>query len=97
MLTVAQLAVRELIGGNIMVSIKFKGFDADELLNDIKKSVEKDLKKNPEKVLDSHTGDIIEATCKKCGKTTIKILTGGKAQCTKCGLITKVDLNIEYT
>ena len=80
-----------------MASIKFKGFDADELLREIKKSVEKDLKKNPEKVLDSHIGDVIDATCKKCGKTTIEILAGGKAQCTKCGLITKVDLNIEYT
>lgn len=80
-----------------MASIKFKGFDADELLREIKKSVEKDLKKNPQKVLDSHKGDVIEATCKKCSNTTIKILSGGKAQCTKCGLISKVDLDIEYT
>lgn len=79
-----------------MANLKFKGFDADKLLHQIQKDVEKDLKRNPEKVLDSHIGDIIDGSCSKCGKTTIEILSNGKARCTKCGLRTKVDLSIEY-
>lgn len=79
-----------------MANVKFKGFDADKLLRQIQKDVEKDLKKNPEKVLNSHIGDIIDGNCSKCGKTTIEILSNGKARCTKCGLITKANLSIEY-
>lgn len=80
-----------------MAKVKFKGFDADDLIKEIKKDIEKDLKKNPDKVLDSHIGDRVEANCSKCGKTTIEILRNGKAKCTKCGMITKVDLDITYT
>lgn len=80
----------------IMATVKFKGFDPDKLLQAIKKDIEQDLKKNPQKVLNSHIGDVIDATCTQCGETTIKILPNGKAQCTKCGLVTKVDLNINY-
>ena len=79
-----------------MASVKIKGFDMDKLLREIKKDIEKDLKKNPEKVLDSHVGDLIEGDCSKCGKTTIEILTQGRARCTKCGRVTKVDLKINY-
>lgn len=80
-----------------MAGVKFKGLDTDKLLREIKNDVEKDLKRNPEKVLNSHIGDVIEANCKKCGKTSIEILSRGRAKCTRCGLITKVDLNIEFT
>ena len=79
-----------------MASVKIKGFDTDKLLCEIKKDIEKDLKKNPEKVLDSHVGDIIDGDCPKCGKTTIKILTKGQAKCTKCGCVSKVDLKVSY-
>lgn len=80
-----------------MGKVNFKGFDANDLIKGIKKDIEKDLKKNPGKVLNSHIGDRIEADCSKCGKTTIEILRNGKAKCTKCGMITKVDLIINYT
>jgi len=80
-----------------MASVKFKGFDTNKLLREIKKDVERDLKKNTAMVLDSHIGDVIEANCTKCGKTTIEILAKGRARCTKCGLVTKVDLDIKYT
>lgn len=80
-----------------MVNVHFKGFDTEKLLREIKKDVEKDLKKNPEKVLDSHVGNVIEGKCSKCGDTTIEILTKGKAKCTQCGLVTKVNLKIDYT
>ena len=76
--------------------MKFKGFDANKIIREIKKDVEKDLKKNPEKVLDSHIGDVVEGNCSKCGKTTIEILKNGTAKCTRCGLLSKVDLNIKY-
>ena len=79
-----------------MASVKIKGFDTDKLLREIKKDIEKDLKKNPEKVLDSHVGDIIDGDCPKCGKTKIKILTKGQAKCTKCGCVSKVDLKVSY-
>lgn len=79
-----------------MGSVKIKGFDTDKLLREIEKDFEKDLKKNPEKVLDSHVGDVVEADCSICGKTTIEILTKGHAKCTKCGRVTKVDLKIIY-
>lgn len=79
-----------------MVRVKFKGFDTDKLLQNITQNVEKDLKKNPEKVLNSHIGDVIEGKCTKCGETTIEILSSGKARCTKCGLISKVELDIRY-
>ena len=79
-----------------MASVKFKGFDPDKILRAIKKDVEEDLKKHPEKVLDSHVGDVIEGDCSKCGKTTIEILTKGQAKCTKCGRVTKVNLQINY-
>ena len=54
------------------------------------------MKKNPEKVLDFHVGDVIDGDCPKCGKTTIKILTKGHAECTKCGCVSKVDLKVSY-
>lgn len=79
-----------------MASIKTKALSADALINEIKTSVEKDLKKNPGKVLDSHVGDVIESNCSKCGKTTVEILTNGKAKCTKCGRISKVNLEISF-
>lgn len=80
-----------------MGGINFKGFDVDALLGEIEKDVEKDLKKNPEKVLDFHIGEVVNGKCKKCGKTTIEILSKGKAKCTKCGTISKVDLDIKLT
>ena len=79
-----------------MARVKIKGVDTGKLLREIKKDVEKDLKKNPEKVLDSHVGDVVDAVCSKCGKTTIEVLTRGRAKCTKCGLVTKVDLKIDH-
>ena len=79
-----------------MASVKIKGFDTDKLLREIKKDIERDLKKNPERVLDSHAGDVIEGDCSKCGKTTIEILPKGQAKCTKCGRVSKVDLKIHY-
>ncbi len=79
-----------------MAGMKVKGVDTDKLLREIKKDIEKELKKNPEKVLDSHVGDIVEADCSKCGKTTIEVSTRGRAKCTKCGRVTKVDLKINY-
>ena len=77
-----------------MPSVKIKGFDTDKLLREIKKDIEKDLKKNPERILDSRVGDAIDGDCPKCGKTTIKILTKGQAKCTKCGRVSKVDLKV---
>ena len=79
-----------------MASVRIKGFDTDKLLCEIKKDIEKDLKKNSEKVLDSRVGDVIEGDCSKCGKTTVEILTKGQAKCTKCGRVTKVNLQINY-
>ena len=79
-----------------MAGVKFKGFDADKIIREIKKDVEKDLKKNPGKILNSHIGEVIDGNCSKCGKTTIEILADGNAKCTKCGLISEVDLNIKY-
>lgn len=79
-----------------MVGMKFKGGDSDTLLREIEKSIERDLKKNPEKVLDSYVGEVIKGNCSKCGETTMEILTKGQAKCTKCGCATKVDLEIGY-
>ena len=79
-----------------MASVKIKGLDTEKLLREIKKDIEKDLKKNPEKVLDSHVGDMMDGDCPRCGKTTIEILTQGQAKCTKCGCVSKVDLRINY-
>ena len=79
-----------------MATVKHKGFDMDKLLREIKKDIAKDLKKNPEKVLDYHVGDVVEGICSECGRTTIEILTNGNAKCTKCGRVTKVDLKINY-
>lgn len=79
-----------------MVNVHFKGFDTEKLLREIEKDVEKNLQKNPEKVLDSHVGNVIGGKCSNCGETTIEILTQGKAKCTQCGLITKVNIKINY-
>ena len=80
-----------------MASIRFSGFDADKLFRHIQKGLEQDLKNHPEVVLDSRVGDSIKGKCSTCGETFIEILTHGKARCTGCGQITKVDLDIEYT
>lgn len=79
-----------------MAKVKFKGFDTDALLREIQTDIERDLKKNPAKVLDSHKGELIEGNCKKCGRTTIKILGKGKALCMKCGTVSDVDLKVTY-
>ena len=79
-----------------MLKVKFKGFDTSKLLKEIKKDIEKDLKKNPETVLGSHVGDTMYGNCSRCGDTTLEILIDGKAKCTKCGLVSKVDLKINY-
>ena len=79
-----------------MASVKIKSFDMDKLLREIEKDIKKDLKKNPEKVLDAHVGDMIEGDCPHCGKTTIEILTKGQAKCTKCGSVSKVNLEVNY-
>ncbi len=55
-----------------MASVKIKGFDMDKLLREIKKDIEKDLKKNPVKVLESHVGNVIEGYCAKCGKPPLR-------------------------
>lgn len=55
-----------------MASVKIKGFDTDKLLREIKKDIEKDLKKNPVKVLESHVGNVIEGYCAKCGKPPLR-------------------------
>jgi protein-arginine kinase activator protein McsA len=79
-----------------MASVQFKGFDMDKLLRKIQKDVKQDLQEHPEIVLDSHVGQMIEGNCPNCGRTTIEILTKGKARCTECGHITEVDLQINY-
>ena len=79
-----------------MASAKIKGFDADNLLREIKKDIEKDLKKYPEKVLGAHVGDVIDGNCPRCGKTTIEILAKGQAKCTKCGHMSRVNLEVNY-
>ena len=79
-----------------MAQVKFKGFDTDAVLREIQADIERDLKKNPAKALDSHKGELIEGNCAKCGRTTIKIMANGKAQCMKCGTVSKVDLKVTY-
>ena len=71
-----------------MVKVRFKGFDTDKLLREIQKDVKQDLQ--------DHVVQMIEGNCSNCRKTTIEILAKGKARCTKCGRITKVDLRINY-
>ena len=56
-----------------MSNVKIKGFDSNKMLRQITKNFEKDLKKHPEMLLDSHIGDIVEGNCSKCGNTTIEI------------------------
>ena len=76
------------------MGVKFKGFDTDKLIKDITRDLEKDLKKHPEKLLDGHKGETVCGKCSICGNTEIEILPHGKARCKKCGLITKVNLNM---
>ena len=79
-----------------MLSIKIKELNTDKLLQSIMKDIEKDLKKNPKMILDSHVGDIVAGNCPNCGKTTIEILTAGRAKCIKCGCVSKVSITPIY-
>ena len=79
-----------------MAKLKVKGFDTKHLMREIEETIENDLKKHPEKFLDSHVGDKVKSTCSACGETTVEILKNGKAKCTQCGLITKVDLTVTF-
>ena len=79
-----------------MGNIKIKGFDTEKLMCEIKKDIEKDLTKNPGKVLDNHAGEEIKGDCPRCGKTTPEVLSGGKAKCKSCGQTAKVNLKINY-
>ena len=81
----------------ILASMRFKGFDTEKLLRNIQESLEQDLKKHPDVVLDSHKGELIKGNCSTCGETVIEILARGKARCKGCGQITKVVFDIEYT
>ena len=81
----------------IMVKVQFKGFDTKKLLREIQKDFEKDLERHPDKVLDAHIGEVVEGTCSKCGETTIEILSKGQVKCTQCGLVTEVNIKINYT
>lgn len=75
--------------------VKLKGFDTSKIMRQLKKDIEKDLNKHPEKLLNVHKGDLLEANCPKCGKTTIEILSAGKARCTSCGGTSKVNLTLK--
>lgn len=63
-----------------------------ELERDIKKSIEADLKRHPDKVLDDHVGDVISAECKSCGNNKMIVVRGGSVRCSKCGYTTKANL-----
>ena len=79
-----------------MLRVQFEGFDVEKTMQKIQKNIEEDLRDNPEKILDSYVGDIIEGNCSKCGKTNLEILTKGQAKCVRCGCVTKLDLSIDY-
>ena len=71
------------------------GFDSRkfmrELEKDIKKSVESDLRKHPEKVLNDRVGERLSAECPSCGNAEMSVIRGGKACCPKCGHTVKVN------
>ena len=77
------------------MSIKFS-FDLKGLEKELKRSIEKDLQKHPEQVLDDRKGEKIEAMCPKCGCTDIRIIAGGKGKCTQCQGTMKINLDINW-
>ncbi len=77
------------------MSVKFS-FDTKKLEKELKNSIEKDIKNHPEKVLATHIGEKIDATCPKCGGTSIKIVAGGKGECDNCKSIIKIDLDVNW-
>ena len=69
---------------------------AKQLEKEIKKSVEQDAKKHPERFLDDHVGDQLSDKCMNCGQPKMVIIKGGKAKCTACGFATKVSLDLTW-
>lgn len=77
------------------MGINFK-FDVNILEHDIKKCIEKDIKKHPEQFLNNHRGKSLSTACPKCGKNNLKIISGGKAKCGSCNIITNIDIDINW-
>lgn len=67
-----------------------------QLEKEIKKSVEQDAKKHPERFLDDHIGKPIPEKCKNCGQPKMVIIKGGKAKCTDCGYAGKVSVDLSW-
>ena len=79
-----------------MASFKFdsKKF-MRELEKDIKKSIQQDLSRHPEKVLNDHVGECVDACCPHCDNPQMEVLSGGFVRCSACGFTDrdKIELN----
>ena len=74
------------------IKIKTNFKSVDNILNDIKKEIEK----NPEIFTDQNKGKEIEGSCPICNeKVKMTILLGGKCRCNKCNNDFKLDMNVK--
>lgn len=67
-----------------------------QLEQDLKKSIEDDAKKHPQKFLDNHVGNAVPGVCTKCGQPQMVIVKGGKARCSGCGYTTKLSVDLNW-
>ena len=77
------------------MTVKFK-FDSKKFECDMKKAIEKDIKKNPNQILNNHIGESLNSPCPKCNSNTLKIIKGGKAKCNSCNAIISLDFDIKW-
>ena len=79
-----------------MASFKFdsKKF-MRELEKDVKKSIQQDLSRHPEKVLNDHVGECVDVCCPHCDNPQMEVLSGGFVRCPACGFTdrAKIELN----
>lgn len=62
---------------------------------DVKKSIQQDLSRHPEKVLNDHVGECVDACCPHCDNPQMEVLSGGFVRCPACGFTdrAKIELN----
>ena len=79
------------------VKLNFNSKDfMKNLEKELKKQVESEVKRNPDKFLKGHAGEEYSGKFPKCGHDTVTVLKNGYGKCPKCGNTAKVSFNVSW-
>ncbi len=65
-------------------------------INKLKKQIMNEVERHPERLMEDHIGETVEASCPKCNNPKMKIIHNGKMRCPKCSAVVNINYKVEW-